>query len=92
MVDKPFAGGAVMATINVSLPTPMKDWVENQTTDGRYSNSSDYVRELIPKDQLRQEAIATLQAAITEGLESGKPVVFDPAAFKLRMREKHLVS
>jgi antitoxin ParD1/3/4 len=80
-----------MATMNVSLPTPMGAWVENSTRDGRYSNTSDYVRDLVRKDQQRQEAVAPLQAVITEGLESGSPAAFDPAAFKLRMREKHLV-
>jgi antitoxin ParD1/3/4 len=30
-----------MATMNVSLPDPMKTWVEAQTKDGRYSNASD---------------------------------------------------
>lgn len=80
-----------MATMNVSIPDPMKEWVENQTSDGRYANTSDYVRDLIRKDQVRQEAIATLQAAITEGIESGEPAAFDAAAFKLRMRERHLV-
>jgi antitoxin ParD1/3/4 len=80
-----------MATMNVSLPDPMKDWVEDQANSGRYANASDYVRDLIRKDQARQEAIAILQGKITEGLESGKPVPFDAEKFKLRMRERHLV-
>lgn len=40
-----------MATMNVSLPDPMKDWVEAQAQTGRYSNASDYVRDLIRRDQ-----------------------------------------
>ena len=80
-----------MASMNVSLPDPMKAWVESQTGHGRYSNASDYVRDLIRKDQERQSAIIALQAAITEGVESGTPEAFDPAAFKLRMRERHVV-
>jgi antitoxin ParD1/3/4 len=40
-----------MATMNVSLPDPMKDWVEAQIRDGRYSTASDYVRDLIRRDQ-----------------------------------------
>ena len=80
-----------MATMNVSIPSGMKDWVERQTGKGRYSNSSDYVRDLIRRDQVRQEAIQTLQSAITEGVESGETSAFDPIAFKLRMRERHIV-
>jgi antitoxin ParD1/3/4 len=78
-----------MATMNVSLPEQMKSWVEEQASNGRYSNSSDYVRDLIRKDQERQEALAALQAAVSEGVESGEPKPFDAATFKLRMREGH---
>ena len=31
-----------MATMNVSLPNPMKDWVELQVKTGQYGNASDY--------------------------------------------------
>ena len=40
-----------MATMNVSLPDPMKEWVEDQVGGGLYSNASDYVRDLIRQDQ-----------------------------------------
>lgn len=60
-----------MATMNVSLPDPMKDWVEAQAKSGRYSNASDYVRDLIRRDQERANNLAELQKLITEGLESG---------------------
>ena len=63
-----------MATMNVSLPDPMKLWVEQQAQSGRYSNTSDYVRDLIRRDQERAAGIAELQSHITEGLESGKSV------------------
>ena len=76
-----------MATMNVSLPDPMKDWVESRTHDGRFSNASDYVRHLIRKDQERQAAIEALQSEITAGLASGEARPFDGAAFKARMRE-----
>ena len=80
-----------MATMNVSLPDQMKAWVESQTDEGRYSNASDYVRDLIRRDQERRVALQALQAAVTEGLESGEPQPFDAAAFKLKMRERHVV-
>ena len=60
-----------MATMNVSLPGPMKDWVNDQTETGRYSNASDYVRDLIRRDQERQEKIAEIQRLVAEGRESG---------------------
>jgi antitoxin ParD1/3/4 len=60
-----------MATMNVSLPDLMKDWVEKQALTGRYSNASDYVRDLIRKDQERGEKIAAMQRLVDEGLASG---------------------
>jgi antitoxin ParD1/3/4 len=60
-----------MATMNVSLPDAMKDWVEAQARAGRYSNSSDYVRDLIRRDQDRAAKVAAMQRLVTEGLESG---------------------
>lgn len=60
-----------MATMNVSLPDPMKDWVEAQARTGRYSNASDYVRDLIRKDQERAAKIVHMQRLVTDALESG---------------------
>ena len=60
-----------MATMNISLPDPMKGWVEEQARSGRYSNTSDYVRDLIRRDQDRTAKIAHMQALIDEGLASG---------------------
>ena len=60
-----------MATMNVSLPDPMKLWVEAQTKTGRYSNASDYVRDLIRRDQERVAKIAAMQSLVSEGLASG---------------------
>lgn len=59
-----------MATMN-SLPDPMKAWVEAQAKGGKYGNASDYIRDLIRKDQERRDKIAQFQALIDEGLESG---------------------
>ena len=65
-----------MATMNISLPDPMRDWVETQIKQGLYANNSDYVRDLIRKDQLRTRK-ETMQAAITQGLNSGVAEGFD---------------
>jgi antitoxin ParD1/3/4 len=60
-----------MATMNISLPDPMKGWVEEQARSGRYSNVSDYVRDLIRRDQERSHKIAAMQQFVDEGLASG---------------------
>lgn len=68
-----------MATMNVSLPDAMRDWVEQQTKSGRYANASDYVRDLIRHDQdardehgwTEEELWAELQPAF-EDFEAGR--------------------
>ncbi|WP_084408421.1 type II toxin-antitoxin system ParD family antitoxin [Fulvimarina manganoxydans] len=60
-----------MATMNISLPQPMKAWVEAQADSGRYSNASDYVRDLIRRDQERAAKINAMERLVAEGLESG---------------------
>ena len=79
-----------MATMNVSLPDPMKSWVKaHLKKEGRFSNTSDYMRHLILRDQERKEAIDSLQKAIDEGIDSGDPQPFDFKAFKARMKEQY---
>jgi antitoxin ParD1/3/4 len=60
-----------MATMNISLPDQMKDFVEASIVDGRFSNASDYVRSLIRKEQEKAEFIAYIQSAVDEGIASG---------------------
>ena len=60
-----------MASMNISLPEPMKDWVETQTSSGRYDNASEYVRDLIRHDQDRASKISTMQKLVDEAFESG---------------------
>lgn len=52
-----------MPTMNISLPDPMKRFVEQQVATGSYSSVSEYVRELVRADQRRratEERIARL--------------------------------
>ncbi|MDI6624264.1 MAG: type II toxin-antitoxin system ParD family antitoxin [Brevundimonas sp.] len=60
-----------MATMNISLPDQMKAWVEAQTADGRYSNTSDYIRDLIRREQTKADKIAHMQRLIDEAYASG---------------------
>ena len=82
-----------MATMNISLPSPMRDWVEQQIQGGRYSNNSDYVRDLIRRDQELRDKTLALQQAITKGLESGLDGKLDMDEIKRLAREQaHLNS
>ena len=75
-----------MATMNISLPDQMKAFVEAQSRDGRYSNASDYVRDLIRRDQEKRQAIAEIQALVDEALASGPSVPFDIDEFIAEMK------
>ncbi len=76
-----------MATMNISLPDQMKAYAEAQAKDGTYSNVSDYVRDLIRRDQMRREVISEIQGLIDEGLASGPSQPFDMQTF-LSERER----
>ena len=49
-----------MATMTVSLPDPMKDWIEAQIRQGEYASASDYVRDLVRRDRARREQEFTM--------------------------------
>ena len=42
-----------MATMNISLPDKMREWIDQQVSTGRFSNASDLVRDLIRDAQAR---------------------------------------
>lgn len=59
-----------MAQMNISIPEKLKGWAESRVAEGRYSSTSDYVRDLVRRDQEHEEKLRRLQAAIDEGLAS----------------------
>jgi antitoxin ParD1/3/4 len=58
-----------MESMNISLPEPLKQFVDGQISTGRYSSVSEYVRELIRADEKRK-AEEALEAKLLEGLKS----------------------
>jgi antitoxin ParD1/3/4 len=56
-----------MQSMNISLPDPLKAFVDAQIAEGRYSSVSEYVRELIRADEKRK-AEEQLEALLMEGL------------------------
>ena len=56
--------------MNISLPDPMKDWIEIQTSFGRYDNASGHVRDLIRHDQDRMSKISVMQMLVDEAFAS----------------------
>ena len=58
-----------MATMNISLPDEMREWIESQLASGRYANASDYIRDLIRTNQATTDII---RLALIEGEQSGE--------------------
>ena len=68
-------------TMNVSLPEPMRAWVESRVETGDYANASDYVRDLIRHDQVqhRDAVDDDAMAAIRQGVADLKAGRTKPA-------------
>lgn len=75
----------LMATMNVSLPDTLREFVDEQVASGRYGTSSEYIRELIRREQDR----AKLRSALLEGASSPVEGAADAAFFDaLRRRAR----
>ena len=61
---------AVATTMNISLPDVMKAFVDEQVQNGGFGTVSEYVRDLVRRDQ-KERAQDRLEALLLEGLESG---------------------
>lgn len=65
-----------MATMNVSLPDPLRDYVQSRIDSGQYASVSDYVRDLIRRDQNEvvdeERWLKELDASIEQGFEDEK--------------------
>jgi antitoxin ParD1/3/4 len=74
------------ATMNISLPEPLKKFVDRQVKERGYAGASDYVRELIRNDEKRAAA-ELLRSLIAEGLSSGDAVPVDDAYWKRKRKQ-----
>ncbi len=72
-----------MSTMNISLPEDLKSFVDQQVSGRGYSSSSEYVRELIRKDQDRRH----LRSLLLEGGAS-PPSVTANADYFGRLRDR----
>lgn len=57
-----------MTTINISLPEPLKSYIDQQIDQGHYQTIDEYFCELIRQDQERQN----LENLLLEGIASGE--------------------
>ena len=59
-----------MPTMNISLPEPMKEFVEEEVSTGSYGSVSEYIRTLVREAQERK-INEKLERLLIEGMNSG---------------------
>lgn len=77
-----------MASMHISLPDNLKAWAESRIADGQYDTASDYVRDLMRRDQARSAAMLELKRLVAEGIASGPGEIVDRAALKAEGRAR----
>ncbi len=75
-----------MSTLNVSLRDSMRESIGQTVANGGYSTASEYIRELVRRDQKRAVE-ARLEGLLLEGLESGEPVEISDAWWQKKKAE-----
>lgn len=58
-------------SMNISLPAPLKDWIEQQVEERGYSTASEFVRDVLRREQ-EQAARAAIDARLVQAIESGE--------------------
>jgi antitoxin ParD1/3/4 len=73
----------------ITVTTRQDDWIKAQISAGEFTNDSEYIRDLIRRDQASKADIDAIRAALIEGEESGEPQPFNSAHFKQKMAAKY---
>jgi antitoxin ParD1/3/4 len=80
-----------MDTMNLDLPEPMREFVQQQVVQGGFNDAGEYMRELILADRRRKE-VAALEAEIVKGPDSGEstPMTADDwTGLRSHLRKRH---
>lgn len=80
-----------MATVRktITLTDKQDGWIKAQIDAGHYTNDSEYIRDLIRREQERSAETNAVRTALIEGEASGEPRPFDAGAFKQQMLASH---
>jgi antitoxin ParD1/3/4 len=70
-----------MPTMNISLPKNLKEFVESQVQSGDYSSVSEFMRELVRREQ-KERLREQLEQRLLEGLNSGEGVESTPETWR----------
>jgi antitoxin ParD1/3/4 len=72
----------------ITLTDKQDSWIKAQIDAGHYTNDSEYIRDLIRREQERSAEIEAISTALIDGENSGEPRPFNAKAFKQRMLAK----
>ena len=64
-------------SMKISLPESMKSFVDEQVQSGGYGTPSEYIRELVHRDQ-KKRAAARLEASLLAGVKNGEDIPVTP--------------
>jgi len=73
----------------ITVTNQQDNWIKAQITAGEYTNDSEYIRDLIRRDQASHADIDVIRAALIVGEQSGEPLPFDSDSFKREMIAKY---
>ena len=73
----------------ITLTDQQDEWIKAQIEAGRFTNDSEYIRDLIRRDQARDVEIEAIRAELIRGEESGRSLSFDAERFKRHLTAKH---
>ena len=79
--------GTTRKTITVT--DQQDEWIKAQIEGGDFTNDSEYIRDLIRRDQARGFEVDVIRSELIKGEQSGDPRPFDAKQFKVRMAAKH---
>ncbi len=73
----------------ITVTNQQNDWIKSQIDTGEFTNDSEYIRDLIRRDQATKANVEAIRNALIEGEESGEAQPFDSKKFKQEMIAKH---
>ncbi len=73
----------------ITVTQSQNEWIKSQVACGKFTNDSEYVRDLIRRDQTQLMEIELIRHELIKGEKSGEPRLFDIERFKTVMASKN---
>lgn len=71
--------------MTISLPDPLREFIESEVSTGNYGSASEFFREMV-RERQKQKEHERLETLLLEGIESGQPIEVTEQYLKLRQR------